>query len=463
MTKEQKFWTWVILLPLLIGILWLIFGAFSLLLAAEPFSDSFEAYNLGDLSGQGGWQHLSSTGHYFVIDTEHHTGAKSVEVIAAGTNGRIDNVSGELLPAGSWSFWFKKSAGSSFIILLQGENSNPELGCGELFLDTHLGKVSIYDMAGGYPIVDFDDTPYAEWFKITTEWDFGTGLYRAKLNEGAFSGWQHLYADCESTGFKGVRFFYAGTEPLYLDDIGEITPPPARVWGITPASETEITDLNTTFEFGWEGLDDWDSLSVVFKNRPTGIFTTGKEFLIEEIGTSGEMELNLLDFNFDRNGKFYFFATATKMVPEIIEGMFLTGRQSYEWSEDLVSPEYYLTINVGGYTPIYEMSNFTEWYGTNAKFDEPTAMFLAITGFFEPVFNKIGEFGNRISDYFNTNESYTQGYEIGKAVPYFTYFIGQVDFFLGGFPIMKWLFVIILLLTGIFIFRLILKFIPGLG
>jgi hypothetical protein len=237
----------------------------------------------------------------------------------------------------------------------------------------------------------------------------------------------------------------------------------AKIWGITPVSETEITDLNTNFNFGWQGLYDWDTITVLFQNRDTGIFTKGKDFLIDTIGTNGTMELNLQDFNFDKNGKYYFYAIATRTVPEVINGMFLTGKQSTEFSNDLVDPNYYLTINITGFTTIFEIPNFIDWYGLNAKFSEPTPLFSSIAGFFQPIFNKIGEFGNRIKDYFNVNESYTQGYEIGKAVPYFTYFVGQIDLFLGGFPIMKWLFVIILLLTGIFIFRLVMKFIPGLG
>lgn len=154
---------------------------------------------------------------------------------------------------------------------------------------------------------------------------------------------------------------------------------------------------------------------------------------------------------------------ATRTVLEVIEGMYLTGRYSYEWSDDLVDPEYWFAINIEGFTPIFGMSDFEEWYAVESKFASSTAMFSAIAGFFQPTFNKIGEFGNRIKDYFDLDEVYSQGYEIGKYISYFAYFIDQISLFLGGFPILKWVFVVILLLTGIFIFRLVLKFIPFLG
>ncbi|GAI58762.1 unnamed protein product, partial [marine sediment metagenome] len=195
----------------------------------------------------------------------------------------------------------------------------------------------------------------------------------------------------------------------------------------------------------------------------TGIFSDSIEYQIDEIGISGSKTLLFQQFNFDRNGKFYFHAVATRHGIEFIEGMYITGRYSYLWSGDLVDPEHWFAINIEGFTPIFGMSDFEEWYAVESKFAEPTDMFFAIAGFFQPTFNKIGEFGNRIKNYFDLDKVYSQGYEMGKAIPYFTYFVGQIGLFLGGFPVLKWVFIIILLLTGIFIFRLILKFIPFLG
>jgi hypothetical protein len=453
--KEQRFWSLVLFIPLAVLILWCLLGAFSVVLGAYPFSDDFESYNLGDLAGQGGWQHFDSDGTYNVVDTFSHTGTKSVQIF----QNRIDKIGTSIL-AGQWSFWIYKGNTAKLEIVLQSDSATYDVGCGLIFLDYNIGKLSIFDMADPYPIVDFGNTPYNDWFKVSIDWDFSTMLYRAKMNNENWSEWKNIYYICENdNGFKGIRLRSEYTANTFIDDIA--IEPEARVFGITPESETEITIPSTTFEFGWIGLKDWDSLSVVFQNRATGIFTNAKEFEIET--EEGEMEFSLEDFNFDKNGKFNFYATATRYVPEVMSGMYLTGRYSYEWSEDLVSPDYWLMINIGGLEPIFEMSNFTDWYAIKSKFDTPTEMFSSIADFFSPIFSKIGEFGNRIQDYFNVNESYSQGYEIGKAVPYFAYFVGEISLFLGGFPILKWLFIIILLLTGIFIFRLILKFIPFIG
>jgi hypothetical protein len=301
------------------------------------------------------------------------------------------------------------------------------------------------------------------WSKIFFELNFNTHIVK-------ISGYNNInYTDIACFWFDGIqgnhtlaRMKIYGFKTRAYFDFFDTLEVEGKVWGVEPIGGTEITDLNTIFIFNWQGLENWDSLSVVFQNKATGIFTDAKEFKIDEMG-NGEKDLPLKDFNFDKNGKYNFYATASRYVPEVMSGMYLTGKYSYEWSEDLVDPEYWLMINIGGLTPIFEMSNFTDWYTIKSKFDTPTEMFSAIAGFFSPIFSKIGEFGNRIQDYFNVNESYSQGYEMGKAIPYFGYFVGQISLFLGGFPILKWLFIIILLLTGIFIFRLILKFIPFIG
>lgn len=460
--KQKRFFSLVILIPILIGLLWLIVGAFSIILSASayPFADNFETYELGNIVGQGGWQHLDSSGTYNVVDTIVRNGTKSVQAIT----GRVDKL-GSYVPTGEWIFYIYKADGATnpFSILLQGDWEVWDIGCGMVSIDKYPvseeDEVCLYNMTGGFNQICFGETIRNEWFKLTIQWDFTSMLYRAKVNSGEYSDWAAIYNECSAVGFRGVRFS-TGSNATYVDDIGEEV---GKIYTIAPASGTEITDLSTAFEFGWEGLEDWDNISVVFQNRPTGIFSEAQEYIIETTSPSGSMALTFEDFGFDRNGVFYFYGVATKLGIEFIEDMYITGRYSYQWSEDLVDPESWFTINIEGLQDIFGMSDFEEWYVSISKFTTPTDMFVSIVGFFDPIFGKIGEFGNRIKDYFNLSEVYSQGYEIGKTIPYFTFFVAQVSMFFGGFPILKWLGVIILILIGVFIFRLILKFIPFLG
>ena len=460
--KEQKIWSFIIFVPLLIGILWVLLGTFTLLWGASVLDDDFEAYDLGNLAGQGGWTQTTDWGAD-VVDTPTVEGVRAVQTVEDGAAAAAQTKkTGVPLTTGTLYFNGYTLAGGSYIFYIQSSGSDflaftlHESGTGDTDINFYDGCTNNEDVA---------TISYGEWVQFGIDWNSVTGHTKFLVGDT----WSEEYW-CETLdeALDRVEIYGQDSDPgeSFLDYIGSGVPPPPgpKVWGTDPASETEITDLETTFEFEWEGLDDWDNLLIVFQNRPTGIFSEAEVFSVEIIGASGTGEMSFSDFDFDRNGKFYFYSVASVLEMEILEGMYLTGGYSVEWSDDLVDPEYFVTINIDGFPSIFEMSDFETWYGEEVdRFTTSTPMFVALSGFFEPIFNTVGEFGNRIKDYFNINEAYAQGYEIGKTISYFTFFVGQISLFLGGFPILKWVFIVILLLVGIFIFRLIMKFIPGLG
>lgn len=462
--RSQRNWSLVLFLPLAVGLLWVLLGVCGALWGASIFDDDFNAYNLGDLGGQGDW-----TNDYesiaVVVDSPTAEGARAVKTGDDPSEGLVAvRKTGTPTGIGITYFYAYFLANSDGYLLLQ----EIEGGQARLYIrfvsdgaETTISVKDGCDTHSDIAVVDLN-----EWVLFGIDWNTTTGNSRFLVDDTWFS-----YFDCVDldTDFENIIFYNDSGDVgnWYLDFISseaDLPPEEEVVWAISPASETEITDLTATFDFGWEGLADWDTLLVAFENRPTGIFSEATIYEIETIGESGTKELTFADFNFDRNGKFYFYALASKLEMEILEDMYLTGGYSYDWTDDLVDPEHWFIVNIEGFVSIFEMSDFETWYSENAdKFVTSTAMFVAITGFFEPTFNKIGEFGNRIKDYFNLDEAYSQGYDIGKTIPYFTFFVAQVSLFLGGFPILKWVFVVVLLLVGIFIFRLVLKFIPGLG
>lgn len=463
-TKKRNWWAIGVLIFFAVAIIWCLTGVLSFLLGFQSatayatyfFDDDFESYNLGDLNGQGGW-----TGDilYDVVDSLKHSGGKGILINTAIPSTAIYKTAASL-EVGEFSFWFYPITGE-MRYEFYAESDNPAWMM--IWLKTLDNDLLRYLSGSGFVAV-FSDFSLSEWHNLAIDWykDGNRLKYRLSLDSGSWT--EYFDIGYDNANIVGVNKFRleGGEVNLGIDDIGEVLPTEPRVWGIDPVSETEITSLEDTFEFGWEGLDEWDTLTVVFKNRDTGILMEAQEILVST-SPSGAMTFNFSDFNPDRNGIFHFFAVAGRSVLETIQGMFITGRWTYEWTDDLVDPEYWLDFNIEGITPIFEMSDFEGWYGEISKFATPTDMAVAITGFFEPIFKKLGEFGNRISDYFNVAEAYTQGYEIGKNIPYFAYFLDQLNMFFGGFPVMKWLFVLILLLVGIFIFRLIMKFIPFLG
>jgi len=409
------------------------------------FTEGFETYNLGNLNGQQGWVATNGTvgDRNPPYEYQIKEGEKSVYQTGGNQYKYFDNNSNGILSFWGWysecagGIYFKGNEHLKFILVFRPEGESCIL--------------KDYPSEGEIREIELN-----QWQNIQVRWI--NNKYQANVND---TGWVAERNFMNSDEDYLDYFQYNGVLGYFDDFSGVYVPPSGRVWSVSPASETEITNLDDIFAFAWENLEGWDSLSVAFQNKDTGIFSNAN--ILETISPSGQESFSFESFNFDRNGKYYFYAVATKWSIEFIEGMYITGNYSYQWSDDLVSPVSWFTINTEGYTPIFEMSDFSTWYGEVSKFATPTDMFVSIAGFFEPTFNKIGEFGNRIKDYFNLSEVYSQGYEIGKVIPYFSYFVGQISLFLGGFPILKWVFVVIILLTGIFIFRLVMKFIPFLG
>ena len=324
-----------------------------------------------------------------------------------------------------------------------------------------------FDISGEFNGAEAGMTANSTYIYITNQTNFiakykTDGTYLGSIDPSLVSGASDVMG--LSLNDDSSRLYLADyiDDKVYILEAGGELPPSASVWGVDPESETDITDLDTIITIGYEGLADYESLYITFRHPTTGLFTDAKKYEVDEIGESGELEINLQDFNIEKNGNWYLHAVAVKEGYQIEQGMFLSG-YGWVWSDDLTDGEYYLDINIEGFDDIFAMSDFNSWYDENSKFDEPTAMFSAIAGFFQPIYSTVGEFGSRIENYFDKNTAYSKGYEIGKAIPVFSYYLEQVAVFMGGFPLMNWLLIIILILVGIFIFRVILKFIPGLG
>ncbi|GAI06091.1 unnamed protein product, partial [marine sediment metagenome] len=135
----------------------------------------------------------------------------------------------------------------------------------------------------GYTVIDADI-----WHKIEIAWDIGEEDFtkiRAKLDDGEWEDYMTMEGKT-TPEFLIITEWLGNGENAFVDTIGEGTYIPEKVWVIGPASGTEITSLGTTFEFGWEGLDNWDTLLTVFQNRQTGIFSQAKIYEIETIGVS---------------------------------------------------------------------------------------------------------------------------------------------------------------------------------
>ncbi|MDP2741736.1 MAG: hypothetical protein Q8O66_03570 [bacterium] len=425
--------------------------------STEPFSDGFETYTTGSLAGQGDWFHHDTSGDYIVQGTEFQSGSYAVVAPTSGP-ARIDR-EGEHISAGSWNFWFKKNNVGTFTILLLGDNEVYDIGCGEIFLDSHTpGKISIYDMAGSYPQIDFDDMIYNTWIKVSVEWNFGTGLYRAKLNDGNFSEWYRLYNTCHSY-INGVRFFNGGST-IYIDDIGTtVTPPTSPQVVITsPASGTTITDLSTHIVGTFAAVDpaSYQSLYLSFTSGTIGLSTTVYHIPSLNEG-SGSFDIPLSDFEFQSNGTFNFKSNAYLKGTQLSD-MLQTGNLT-------LPSDYHLILNISGLNTPYTFTSWDDWYSTNAAggYSYPSDFGDAFVDFFIPIFERAGEFTNQSLLYFNANNAQDKGQQLGSVFPITQAYLDKINVFFGGFPLIQFFEFLIIVMLGVFTIRTIFKFIPFFG
>jgi hypothetical protein len=269
---------------------------------------------------------------------------------------------------------------------------------------------------------------------------------------------------------------YSGYIPLHRISgswTTEAVPPTIpMLFGISPLTGIEITDLTATFEFGYSSFD-FDTSSgyagfvVNFKDNKIGANANSIQYLKNNLDPSGSGTkiITLSDFGFDSNGIWKFTGLGFGTHLDIEGGMFLTGRGYVDfWTDDLATPDYTLLINVPTLPTPYSFSEPTAWYETHqSRFATPTAFFADFVNLISPIFENVGEFGVRAQEFFNKTEAYDRGYALGAVFPIIGGYIQKIDLFFGGFPLASFLIYLILVMAGIFIIRVVMKFIPFFG
>lgn len=268
--------------------------------------------------------------------------------------------------------------------------------------------------------------------------------------------------------------YIQGAEPIIWPDKSflEILGPLSQevyIEGFSPASTTEITDLDQNitikyYNFDWE---IYNGFIVSFIDDKLGVVAESQQFLADDLSPtgSGQVVVNLQDFNIDTNGKWYLTALGFGTELDIQGGMFLTTRGYVDfWTDELVDPEYYLLINIEGFASPYTFTDPEDWYGVNVdRFDTPTDFFYDFVGLLTPIFEKISDFNLRSQSFFDKLESYDRGYALGEIFPLATGYVKKIESFFGGFPLIQFFIYAILTIIAIFIIRMTIKFIPFIG
>ena len=429
------------------------------------FNFNFETFADGNLDGQNGW--IAETGYTIGSDNTYYYGKNlRMSWLTASYKIATYDLVGGTQSTGSESIIFYIYAvdgGGQTVYSLYNETDTVTIMY--ILFQNQGGTTWRLENAGGTNMFGSNTLQEGHWLKLIYTINYDAPEATLEAVDETQTSWG-VYTYTSFAGYLtgvGKLFINNFNADTYLEGFGVPALQP-DIYAVDPASGSTITDLESTFTFGWDDIENYDILNIGFNNRLTGLSSDYLTYDISDL-TGVSTSISFDAFGIDKNGDWFFQGYLSTTTAEVYGGSAFTGRYITNTTDDLAyTDDYYFIFNIAGFETIFEMPDFEGWYAINStRYDSPTDMFVGITGLFGPIFSKIGEFGQRIDNYFDLTEAYASGYDFGKSIPIFGYYLEQVHFFIGGFPFMKWLLIILLFFVGIFLFRFVLKFIPTLG
>jgi len=232
MKRRQRNWSLVLFLPLAVGLLWVLLGTFGLLWGASIFDDDFNAYNLGDLAGQGNWTNDYAT-LAVVVDSPTAEGARAVKTGEDPSLGLVAyRKTGTPTGIGItyfYAYFLANGDGYFFLQEIEGGAASLYFRFVSDEVETTISVKDGCDIHSAIAVVDFN-----EWVLFGIDWNTTTGNSRFLVNDTWFS-----YYDCENldTDFDDIAFYNdsGAVGNWYLDFISsEADLPPEELLKIDP-------------------------------------------------------------------------------------------------------------------------------------------------------------------------------------------------------------------------------------
>lgn len=199
------------------------------------FNDDFETYNLGNLSGQGGWLELDGYTNWKVANTKAYDGLKSIYIdrYYELTNGVYKYGSGKSSGIQSaWIYFSGNISGSTIfspVFELLADYQNYWLNVYGIKYNTSTLKWEFvyYSPVAFTWIVLNPDVSKNNWHLIEAKFDEPNWRYQLRLDSGVWSDWIPFHfsnIQGQTTAISGLRINARGQE-VWVDAIdGEITP-----------------------------------------------------------------------------------------------------------------------------------------------------------------------------------------------------------------------------------------------
>jgi len=421
--------------------------------ATDVFTDNFDSYALGSLASQGSW----SVGlGWEVVNDLYHSAPQSIHTTTCNTCtelATLDNPSAN----GTGSFWFYLAPDTDTSdyagLELSLDQTDPLKRCGYWNITPYYGD-GIFHIANSVgPLDGMPDISLGVWHLITFIWSAGSPTtYTLSLDGGTPS------APLNCSGDNMIINRYTLTEKnsysnsIYVDNFGAETKVSSILSITSPETGSTITDDTDEITISWFYIDslEWTNIKMLFNDYQ--ISESSAIVNVPITSDNGSADVPISAFNLGHNGGW--------ILTAIVEN-------PTEYNFDIPNPPFTLILDVEGWPEPYVFTDFETWYSENVvSYEDPSDWAITMTGFVNPIFEKVGEFGDRIDVYLNISEAYSKGLALGGVFPVLNAYILKINIFFGGFPIVQFFQWAILAIIGLFGIKIILKllsFIPFIG
>lgn len=451
------------------SLFWVFQPVLALVGYGDVISDEFDSYSLGNLAGQGDWlsggtlePQVVNTNCYYGNCVEYDTSSQNDDDYAYNSTTCYTDL---VDSSGSQTAWFRVSQypTSNRATLLGFNYQSGTSGAHWLWLQTDGSLIASFSQG----IVEIkDEVPLDTWFKITFSWgDVGAGCDETHMSaswqyndETALYSYSCMWANTFNwcylnTGLWKNVYDSNATAVYEMDDVGLVSDKSGSAIFLTaPVSGSTITDDSTELVGGWQNIDSetWTNIRLAFVDLQ--INETSNVVNVEIDDDNGNFSIPLSEFNVPNNGGWNLRA--------IVEN-------AQEYNFDVPNPTYNLIFDIEGWSEPYAFTDFETWYTENVEdYESPSDWAITMTGFLNPIFEKVGQFGERIEEYLDVSDAYYKGFDIGSVFPVINAYVLKINDFFGGFPIVNFFKWGILIMIGLFAVKIILKllsFIPWVG
>ena len=398
---------------LAIGIIFLTF-------ASSIFVDTFDTYNNGNLSGQGGWSTCATYTSAVVQDTIVGSGSKAAQF--NGTNKKSGCKIGTSQASGLVSFWVRRdNTTNTTIRMRQGVSGD--------YWQLSITNIAGFSNSGTGTCLGNLSMSTDGWYIVVVEWT--PNQDRINWNGTGWSNW------CATNFISLDRWeqFNSSTYNLYLDQIGEGVCMLGSCDFCTTPQMCQAADCCWYYSH----LPDFNVCSDCPSECAGGYYDCAYCL------TQEDCEDYTPTCYWENDQCYYSSAVCGEglMVIYCTTEVTCTGNGGYWYDEFCWT------------TPKSTLTSWENYYDTNGENEEPTEFVNGLATAVGDFISKVGGFLTTFNTSFDKRAAYQRGQDFGSYVPIAMGYLGILDTFAGNLPFEDFFLFILIFMLAVGVFRIV--------